>query len=77
MQTTTNSTIRELDHRVSDGLDVTLLWNSLTDRVSVVVEDERTGEIFELDVDPEDALIAFYHPYAYASRGWTDHALAA
>ena len=37
----------------------------------------KTGEIFELDVDPEDALIAFYHPYAYASRGWTDHALAA
>jgi hypothetical protein len=77
MQTTTNSTTRELDHRVSDGLDVTLLWDSLTDRVSVVVEDERTGEIFELDVDREDALIAFHHPYAYASRGWTDHALAA
>jgi dihydrofolate reductase len=76
MQTTTNHTIRELDHRVNDGLDVKLLWNSLTDHVSVAVEDERTGEFFELDVDPEDALIAFYHPYAYVSRDWTDHALA-
>jgi hypothetical protein len=76
METTTNHTSRELDHRVSDGLDVKLLWNSLTDRVSVAVTDERTGEFFELDVDPEHALIAFYHPYAYA-RGGTDHALAA
>ena len=77
MQTTTARTTRELDHRVNDGLDVKLLWDSLTDRVSIAVEDERTGEFFELDVDPGDALIAFYHPYAYASRRWTDHALAA
>jgi dihydrofolate reductase len=76
-QTTTDRTTRELDHRVNDGLNVKLLWNSLTDRVSIAVEDERTGEFFELDVGPEDALIAFYHPYAYASRRWTDHALAA
>jgi hypothetical protein len=77
MQTTTNRTTRELDHRVNDGLDVKLLWNSLTDRVAVAVEDERTGEFFELEVDPQDALIAFYHPYAYASRGGTYQALAA
>jgi dihydrofolate reductase len=74
---TTNHTTRELDHRVNDGLDVKLLWNSITERVTVAVEDERTGEFFELDVDPEDALIAFHHPYAYAGRGGTDHALAA
>ncbi len=77
MQTTTNRTTRELDHRFNDGLDVKLLWNSLTDRISIAVEDERTGEFFELEVDPEDALSAFYHPYAYASRAGTDHALAA
>jgi hypothetical protein len=77
MQTTTNPATRELNHRVNDGLDVKLLWDSLTDRVSVAVEDEQTGEFFEIDVAPEDALIAFYHPFAYASRGWTDHALAA
>lgn len=77
MHATTNPTTRELDHRLSDGLDVKLLWNSLTDRVSVAVEDERTGELFELDVDPEHALTAFRDPYEYASRGRTDHALAA
>ena len=74
--TTTTRTTRELDHRVNDGLDVKLLWNSATDRVSVAVEDGRTGEFFEFEVDPEDALIAFSHPYAYANATRTDHALA-
>jgi hypothetical protein len=69
LRTTPNSAIRELDRRSNDGIDVRLLWNSLNDRVSVAVEDRRTGEFFELPaVDPEDALIAFHHPYAYASR---------
>ncbi len=75
--TTTTRTTRELDHRVNDGLEVKLLWNAATDRVSVAVEDERTGEFFEFGVDPEDALIAFNHPYAYANATRTDHALAA
>jgi hypothetical protein len=77
VKTTTNHTTRELDHRVNDALDVKLLWNPATERVSVAVEDGRTGEFFELDVDPADALVAFHHPYAYASRTRTDHALAA
>jgi dihydrofolate reductase len=77
MYTTPDPTIRELDHRVNDGIDARLLWNSRTNRVSIAVEDERTGEFFELDVDPGDALFAFYHPYAYARRRWADHALAA
>jgi len=77
METTTNHTTRELDHRLTDGLDVKLLWNSLTDRVSVAVMDERTGEFFELDVAPEHALAAFYHPYGYANLTGPDHALAA
>lgn len=76
MQTTTNRTTRELDHRVNDGLDVKLQWDPLTNRVSVAVEDERTGGFFELAVDPEDALIAFHHPYGYSSRDRTDHGLA-
>jgi hypothetical protein len=67
--TTPDPAIHELDQRSNDGIDVSLRWNSLTNRVSVAVEDQRTGEFFELPVvDPEDALIAFHHPYAYASR---------
>ena len=70
--------IHGLDQRINDGIDVRLLWNSLTNRVSVAVADQRNREFFEIDVvDPEDALIAFYHPYAYASRDWVDHAFAA
>jgi hypothetical protein len=76
MSTTPDSAIRELDHRVNDGIDVKLLWNSRTNGVSIAVLDERTGDYFELDVDPEDAQLAFDHPYAYANRGWID-ALAA
>ena len=69
MRTLPDPAIHELDQRNNDGIDVRLLWNSLTNRVSVAVEDRRTGEFFELQaVDPEDALIAFHHPYAYANR---------
>ena len=76
MQTSPESAIRELDHRVTDGIDVRLLWNSRTNGVSIAVLDERTGEYFELDVDPEDAQVAFDHPYSYANRDWIE-ALAA
>jgi hypothetical protein len=69
-------TTRELDHRYSDGIDVRLLWNSRTDRVSVAVEDHRLGEAFVLEVPGTDAREAFAHPYAYAMRGQPD-ALAA
>ena len=78
MRTDPNPGIRELDQRISDAIDVRLLWNSVTDRISVAVEDQRTGEFFELPVvDPNDALIAFHHPYAYANRGRSDHEFAA
>jgi hypothetical protein len=60
--------IRELNRRSSDGIDVRLLWNSFSDEVIVAVHDERTFESFELQVAPADALLAFRHPYAYATR---------
>jgi hypothetical protein len=68
MSTTTDTYLRELDHRQSDGIDVRLLWNSATNRVSVSVHDTKLGESFELDVDGAEALDAFHHPYAYAGR---------
>ena len=77
MWATTDISIRELDHRTGDGIDVTLLWYPDTERVSVAVVDVRTGEAFELTVPGSDALEAFKHPYAYATRGRTEHALVA
>ena len=67
MRTSTEPTIRELDRRISDGIEVVLLWNPRTNEVSVAVEDGRTGDAFEFDVRANDALTAFHHPYAYAA----------
>jgi hypothetical protein len=58
--------IRELDHRRSDGIEVTMLWNTRTNDVYVAVA-ERDGGRFEFAVHPAEALEAFHHPYAYAA----------
>ena len=57
----------ELAHRTCDGIDVYLLWDEATDRVTVVL-DARTDGGFEVEVDGRHALDAFNHPYAYGSR---------
>jgi len=58
---------RELDSRTSDGIHVRLLWHSDEERVSVAVQDTKTGDVFEVPVpDQERALDVFHHPYAYA-----------
>jgi hypothetical protein len=57
----------ELARRTSNGLEVTLLWQREHDDVHVLVIDARTDEAFELTVAGENALEAFYHPYAYAA----------
>jgi hypothetical protein len=56
---------RELDHRESDGLAVTLLWDEDADRVAIRVVDSDSDQEFELEVAARDALDAFRHPYAY------------
>jgi hypothetical protein len=59
---------RELDHRYSDRMAVSLLWDERDDRVTVVVADHKTGACFEIDVrDGERALDVFHHPFAYAA----------
>jgi hypothetical protein len=58
---------RELDFRSNDGLEVALLWEPETNRVSVSVFDRRSGDGFTLEVDPAKALHAFEHPYAFAA----------
>jgi hypothetical protein len=56
---------RELDHRESDGVSVTLLWYEDSNRITIHVVDSGTGEEFDLEVAGRDALDAFRHPYAY------------
>jgi YD repeat-containing protein len=68
MDTPLSPAIRELDHRHADGIDVRLLWNPQTNRVSVAVRDERSGESLAFSVDGADALAAFHHPYCHANN---------
>ena len=57
---------RELDSRSSDGIEVRLFWHPPDSRVSVSVNDTKSGERFELPVrDRDRALDVFHHPYAY------------
>jgi hypothetical protein len=56
---------RELDHRESDGIAVTLVWYEDSDRIAVRVVDSESDEEFELAIAARDALDAFHHPYAY------------
>ena len=60
-------TRRELAHRASNGIEVSLFWSKPSDRVSLEVFDARTDERIEFEVPGSDALDAFNHPYAYAT----------
>lgn len=64
---TNDDLLRELAHRTSDGLEVSLLWRRRDNRVSVSVYDSKTGEGFELPVEDHKPLEVFHHPYAYAA----------
>ena len=59
---------RELAHRMSNGIEVTLLWGPAKNEVVVEVIDHGAGLAFEIAVPSERALDAFHHPYAYASQ---------
>jgi hypothetical protein len=62
-----NASLRELAHREQDGLQVTLFWNSHSNKVSIEVLDECDESSFLIPVASHSALDAFHHPYAYAS----------
>jgi len=59
----------ELDYRESDGIKVSLLWSRTDESLLVALFDARTGESFELPVEPRRALDAFRHPFAFAASG--------
>jgi hypothetical protein len=56
---------RELAHRVGDGFEVTLLWTEDDGSLSVVVNDWRTDERFEVEARADNAMDVFNHPFAY------------
>jgi hypothetical protein len=69
---------RELDSRVSDGIQVQLLWHPHDGHISVAVNDSKTGETLELSVHQgRHALDVFHHPYAYAAEPRDRERLAA
>jgi hypothetical protein len=75
-QTQSTPRRRELDRRTGDGIVVTLLWDSVTGRVSVALDDTRAGDAYEFEIPAHEALAAFHHPYAYAIGGEGDRTVA-
>ena len=66
-RTRPESDVRELAQRAADGIEVTLLWSAARGRVWVEVYACDQANLFEVLVAPDQALNAFYHPYAYAA----------
>jgi hypothetical protein len=67
MTATAFTDCRELAHRTSDGIEVTLFWSKSSNRVTIVVLDWHSNDRLEFEVDGNAALDAFNHPYAYAA----------
>lgn len=65
-RTTMAAMIEELDHRESNGIAVSLLWDRRTDTLTVRVLDRAEDEALELECAAGEALEVFQHPYAYA-----------
>jgi hypothetical protein len=66
-------TFTELAQRAGDGIVVSLMWSRADNALRVSVANTQTGEEFELDAHPEDALEIYYHPYAYAAHRGLDY----
>jgi len=60
---------KELASRDSGSTHVLLLWSRRKGRAAVVVEDDATGEVVEMDVrERENPLELFYHPFGYVPK---------
>jgi hypothetical protein len=55
---------RELAHRVSGGLEVTLYWHADDNSTSVEIRHAPSEQTLRYIVAPERALEAFYHPFS-------------
>jgi hypothetical protein len=55
---------RELAHRVSGGIEITLYWSVGDNGTCIEVWQPSTEELLTFPVARERALEAFYHPFA-------------
>ena len=67
MPPTLSPHIRELAHRRSANLEVTLLWNRRSHRVWISIYNVANDEQAAAPVPHEQAVDAFQHPYAYVA----------
>lgn len=58
---------RELARRVGAGFEVALFWDAAEDSTSVEIWHAASHETLRFVVAAEDALDAFYHPFAHLS----------
>jgi hypothetical protein len=56
---------RELAHRVSSGLEVTLYWNAADNGTSIEVRHLASEATLRFAVPADQALDAFYHPLVH------------
>lgn len=59
---------RELAHRLSGDIEVTLYWRERDDTTSVELWHAASEERLVFEVAHEHALEAFYHPFAHLPR---------
>jgi hypothetical protein len=57
-----DGSLKELDFRASDGLEVALLWQADDERLTVEVVDTKLGDAFRLDIAASEALVRFPAP---------------
>jgi hypothetical protein len=58
--------VRELDRRVSGGLDIRLVWNAHDNSTIVELRHRGLGDApLRFEVPPARALEAFHHPFAH------------
>ena len=63
------TSIRELDARQRNGIQVRLLWCECDGRIWVTVVDINSGDAFRVEVHAgERPVDVFHHPYAYAAH---------
>jgi hypothetical protein len=56
---------RELDCRVSGGLEIRLYWHERDGSTSIDVHQVETEETISFFVPPDRALEAFHHPFVH------------